>query len=175
MLHPALLSVCCFTCLSLCGCSYSPDMSVTTQVDTAPIEPISVPAAKILSALDAKQADLNRAEEILGVALAQARAFSPRVLGLQESISRSVQQQFANQVLTDSRDNQFRRGETRWRPTGLYGTGQGSKHSSGTYAGDEYLSAQRKKLAAQLDDQTQRFETTLQEETWLRLSAQDQS
>lgn len=175
MFHFSLFSVCWLTCLTLCGCSSPADLSVATQAGAAPIKPVTVPVAENAPALETKPDDLKVAEEILGVAVAQARAFSPRVLGLQESISRTVQQQFANQVLADSNSVKFRSGEARWKPTGPFRAGLHPRDSSGNYAGDEYISGQRQKLTAHLAELSQRFETTLQEETWLRLSNQDQS
>ena len=108
-----------------------------------------------------------RAEEMLAVAAAKARAFSQRVLNMQAQFSEVYSKQFANQTLRDTYLSQSRRR----RPEVGSGRGLGANaRQAGDAAGQEQLLDEEKKLNSESELVQRQFETVLQEESWKRLA-----
>lgn len=108
-----------------------------------------------------------RAEEMLAVAAAKARAFSQRVRNMQTQFSEVYSKQFANQTLRDTYLPQSRRR----RPEVGSGRGLGANaRQAGDAAGQEQLLDEEKKLNSESELVQRRFETVLQEESWKRLA-----
>ena len=105
------------------------------------------------------------AEEMLAVATAKARAFSPRVRAMQAQYQDVFSQQFENQVLQDAflpRSPRRRRQLTR-------GVGAGARSASDV-AGAKQLLEDQATLRTESDIVLQKFVFVLQEETWKRLA-----
>ena len=108
-----------------------------------------------------------RADELVGVASAKARAFSARIQGLEQSLSQSLMNLRANQaVLEESSKRGVRR----------FGFGpRAQAEQAGDFAGRVYLIEQVAKLDKDVERLTQRFQVMLQEETWKRLTPSDRA